>query len=108
MDKSLNLILFMNSTSQQLTGFDTEKLMYLKADVNYTVLHFENGNKHIYGYTLKRFEALLASNSLFVRIHRSVIVNRGFINSFEDKNVIMRGGERFPLARRRKLISQKP
>lgn len=61
-----------------LNLFQDEKICFLKADVNYTMLHFENGKQLLSGYSLKVFESIF-DNQTFVRIDRSTLVNKTFI-----------------------------
>jgi DNA-binding LytR/AlgR family response regulator len=81
-----------------------DHLVLLESDINYTILHFEDGTSQIHSYTLKRYEEMLMSSIQFKRVHKSFIVNKNFINTSSDREVIMRNGKRIPLARRRKVI----
>jgi DNA-binding LytR/AlgR family response regulator len=82
---------------------DFEKVMYLSSDINYTALHFENGQTEIFAYTLKLFEEHLEKDGHFIRIHRHFMVNRQFIEMKNKKKVILMTGISLPIARRRKM-----
>lgn len=75
----------------------------LEGSVNYTILHYTDGTSEISSYTLKKFEKQLSSNTAFVRIHKSFLVNRNFIKEVMKTNVVLHSGAILPLARRRKL-----
>ncbi|MFN3849744.1 MAG: LytR/AlgR family response regulator transcription factor [Spirosomataceae bacterium] len=82
---------------------ELDKLLMLEASVNYTILHFTDGESQIYSYTLKRFEQQLALNDSFVRIHKSFIVNRAFIQEVRKREVVLLSDKVLPLARRRRV-----
>lgn len=76
---------------------------FFEASVNYTILHFQDGSKEMHSYTLKRFEELLSSDTAFVRIHKSFLVNKQYIAEVNPANVVMYSGVVLPLARRRRV-----
>ena len=76
-----------------------------EASENYTILHFHDGTSLMVSYTLKRFEELLASNTAFVRIHKSYMVNKQYIAEVMPTNVLLHTGLLLPLARRRSVCS---
>ncbi|WP_405292554.1 LytR/AlgR family response regulator transcription factor [Algibacter sp. Ld11] len=64
-------------TIPQLDGFEvleTADILYCKADDNYTEIYLSNNKKKLVSKTLKYFEDAL-SNSGFVRVHKSYLVN---------------------------------
>lgn len=82
---------------------ELDKLLLLEASVNYTILHYTDGESQIYSYTLKRFEQHLASNNSFIRIHKSFIVNRAYILEVRKSEVVLLSNVVLPLARRRRV-----
>lgn len=80
-------------------------LKYLEADLNYTLLYYNDGTKKIISYTLKKFEKELIKNPLFVRTHRSFIVNKNFIIAQNEKSITLHGNIIVPVARRRKVTA---
>ena len=74
-----------------------------EASVNYTILYFYDVTSLMVSYTLKRFEELLASNTAFVRIHKSYMVNKQYIAEVMPTNVLLHTGLLLPLARRRSV-----
>jgi DNA-binding LytR/AlgR family response regulator len=82
---------------------DFNEISHLSADINYTRIHLQNGEKHILSYTLKRFEEMLEGFPHFVRIHRGYLVNTNHIRSKSTSEVLMKDGLRLPVARRRSV-----
>ncbi len=78
-------------------------IIYLEADIDYTIVHFQDGSKQIFSYTLKKYQDLFSSLNAFSRIHRRYLVNREFITSCTETEVYLSCGKRLPLARRRSL-----
>ncbi|MDA3929474.1 MAG: response regulator [Prolixibacteraceae bacterium] len=60
-------------------------IYYLSAESSYTLVYTKNGN-FMYSCVLKKFEEKLPSN-LFIRVHRSYIVNANYITGFEGNNL---------------------
>ncbi len=82
------------------------KVLYLEADINYTTLYFEDGSKEVFSYTLKKFEQLLCDRESFIRVHKSFIVNRIYIQEVREgvpHLVVLNSGKEIPVARRRHL-----
>jgi two-component system LytT family response regulator len=69
-------------------SFNPSDLIYLKADVNYTIFFFKDGEKIIISKTLKYVEYIL-SNFHFIRIHRAFLVNRDHITSVKGTKLRM-------------------
>ncbi len=80
-----------------------ETITHLVADLNYTIVFFENGRYHVYAYTLKKFQKEFLSNPAFSRIHRKYMVNSRHIKAYEGSEVILTNGLRLPVARRRRV-----
>ncbi|MFN3382671.1 MAG: LytR/AlgR family response regulator transcription factor [Runella zeae] len=79
-----------------------EKLIYLEAIRNYTCLYFLDGKQEVYGKTLRLFEECLPSQH-FVRIHRSYLVRRDYIHTYNNNTEItLKNGLKLKVARRRK------
>lgn len=84
----------------------TFPIIYCQAFNNYTVFFYENGKNEVVSYTMKRFEAQFEKKSdLFLRLHRSWLVNKAYIQRVEKKDsgfqVIMLDGQEVPVSRRR-------
>lgn len=82
---------------------DTDDIIYLEADSNYTVFHLKTGEKVVISKPLKEFEDTL-NHFNFMRIHKSVIVNFNFVQGYSNKNglqVILSNNEVLPVSRRK-------
>ncbi len=80
-----------------------DDILYIIADVNYSVIHIKNQGRLIVSRTLKSFEELLDVNQFF-RIHKSYLVNSKYVTQVVKKEqhcVKLEGGEELPIARRR-------
>jgi len=56
-------------------------ILYCKADGRYTRIFLHNGESYVIAKVLKKYEELLP-DSCFFRIHKSHIVNLGFVKEF--------------------------
>jgi len=82
---------------------DTDDIIYLEADSNYTLFHIKTGEKLIISKPLKEFEDTLNSFD-FLRIHKSVIVNFKYIQGYSNKNglqVFLTNNIVLPVSRRK-------
>jgi two-component system LytT family response regulator len=76
--------------------------MYIEADSSYCTFYCTNNKKIIYSKSSSEVEKMLPSN-LFVRIHKSYIVNSSFIkdDTIDKKEITLINGTVLPIARRR-------
>ncbi|MDP4197006.1 MAG: LytTR family DNA-binding domain-containing protein [Bacteroidota bacterium] len=61
---------------------NTEKIMYLISEADYTKVFTEDGKKHTVSRLLKNWEEILPPHN-FLRIHRSTIINLDFVKRIE-------------------------
>lgn len=66
---------------------DLYEVYYVKADGPYINIYFEDGYE-IFRMTLKEFTARI-SNSNFIRVHRSYLVNMRYVKDIDNKIVIL-------------------
>lgn len=64
-----------------------EDILFLQADNNYTFVHTKSG-RYIYSTIIKAFEQKLPS-SVFLRVHRSYIVNLNNVTGFEGGTLFL-------------------
>jgi two-component system, LytTR family, response regulator len=78
-----------------------DSIMYLKGDMNYTYIFYENGKKKTMSQTLKRFEESTAFQDWY-RVHRAYLVNPKFIASVSlvESFVELCTGTTIPISRR--------
>jgi two-component system LytT family response regulator len=91
-------------TQEGLLFIDTENILRLEADSNYTHLFLTTGKKHTASKTLKEFESLL-EESLFVRVHSAHLVNLSRIEKYikgDGGYVVLNDGSSVPVSRSQK------
>jgi DNA-binding LytR/AlgR family response regulator len=79
-------------------------VLYLQSDENYTFLYFKNKRREISGYSLKCFENLPEFKS-FIRVNRHYMINPEFIKDLYLKDnapfIELLDGHQFLVSRRR-------
>lgn len=84
---------------------ERNKIVYLKADNNYTIFYLKSGKKIMSSFTLKHHEhkAILSG---FIRPNRSFLINPEYIEQvFEDSSLFfiqMSNGDKIETSKRRK------
>jgi two-component system LytT family response regulator len=90
--------------SEQGTSYiQIDDITHMQSDGNYTTIFAQNGSKYIVSKLIKEFENLLP-DKLFIRIHKSHIINMNFISAVihSESLVKLTDGALVPIARRRK------
>ncbi|WP_395782953.1 LytR/AlgR family response regulator transcription factor [Aquirufa sp.] len=78
-------------------------IVYIEGKGNYSIVHLKNLKQVVMAKTLKKFEAQLRMNQ-FVRIHKSYLVNKENIPTFDSKGateVPTALGTTLPISRRK-------
>jgi two-component system LytT family response regulator len=92
----------MNEFSQIANLF--KEIVYLEADINYTKIHLENGKILTVSYTLKKVTKDHLDTTVFVRIHRSFIINKNHLFDIDRSNnaiqLELNNGVKVPVSRR--------
>jgi two-component system LytT family response regulator len=77
-------------------------IVYCMSESNYTDIHLKEGKRILASRTLGHFEEELAPSHLFIRIHRSILVNRSFIIRLHSEGEIeLQNGLRLEVSQRR-------
>jgi two-component system LytT family response regulator len=96
------------NSDQTIHRIRQDKLLYCKADRNYTEFHLDGEKMVVSSRTLLFYDHLL-DPTLFFRIHLSFIVNAAFVEKFikgRTGYVVMKNGDEIDVASRRmKLFS---
>jgi len=83
---------------------ETDKILYLESDVNYTKIYTINQSKILSAYTLGVLQLRLDSHS-FIRVNRSYIINLSYLSTYRHENnkliIQLTGGQEFTASRRR-------
>ncbi len=80
-----------------------DKILFLRAEGNYTFVFISDGSKYLMSKLLKHYENTFSHQQMFVRVHAKYIVNLDYCIdvNLNGKEVILKDA-RIPLARRRK------
>jgi two-component system, LytTR family, response regulator len=83
---------------------DTDRIIRMEADSNYTYIYLENGEKISSAKTLQEYEVQLAAAN-FYRIHKTHLINTSNVEKYvrgEDAYVIMKDKSCLEISRRKK------
>lgn len=78
-----------------------EEVLFLLADVNYTLVMFEDGNKTLVATTLGELEKRFIATNFFYRTHRSFLVNLQYIETIEKNKVVLKNKTSVLVSRRK-------
>lgn len=89
------------------TTVNPEEVTILKANVNYTIIYFKNGQKCIVATPLKSLEQQFEQHN-FYRIHKSFMVNLAYVKTyFQINNKVEMIDNQKALVSRRKAVGLK-
>ena len=69
-----------------LLFLETNKIMYIKGEGAYSEVFCNDRTKQLISRNLKNFEDILCSDSRFLRIHKSYIVNFNFVTAYNKSD----------------------
>lgn len=69
-------------TQHGVKFIDIDEIVFIKADNSYTELYNTKNEKFVISRTLKNFEDVLKDIPKFMRVHKSYLVNTGFITDY--------------------------
>lgn len=81
-------------------------ITFLEASNSYCIIHMINSDQHVLTKTLKEFNNILSDNQ-FIRIHKSYLVNKDYIHSYNRNNgitVVLNNGRELNVSRRRQSL----
>lgn len=85
------------STSTELIRVLTDDIVFIHADGNYSEVLLYNGKKHMMTFQLHFFDEIFQKlkNNIFIRVGRSLIVNRNYIYliNITEQRMILTGGK---------------
>jgi len=67
---------------------DSDEILYLKGEDNYSVLHMANGSKHMTSTTLKKMTEKLEPYG-FIRVHKSYSVSIAKVTGFQGSTIYL-------------------
>jgi two-component system LytT family response regulator len=90
----------------KLYHINIEEIIYLEGNGNYSNIYLINGDKHTVAKTLKDYEeTLCSSDTAFVRVHKSYIVNIkqiSYVEKGEDNILVLHNNMRLEISRRKR------
>lgn len=91
--------------SKQIEIFDIDKILYIEAELKCVHIVMVDG-KRIMKLQLSEVEKLL-DDKIFIKTHRSYIVNKNWIQSLLENEVVLKNGKKVPISRyRRKEVEE--
>lgn len=85
------------STSTELVRVQTDDIVFIHADGNYSEVLLYNGKKHVMTFQLHFFEETFQrlKENFFIRVGRSLIVNKNYIYliNLTEQKMILTGGK---------------
>ncbi len=79
-------------TSNGTTFLHTDEIIRCKADSNYTFFYLLNKKSILTSKTLKEYEDILSDHE-FIRVHKSHLVNKKYVKSMIDNNILVMDDE---------------
>ena len=78
-------------------------MIFLKGNINYSIVYLDNGKTKLLSHTLKFYEEFIGKNG-FLRVHRAFLINPNHVMEYcEVKEVVkMKNGHDANISRRRK------
>lgn len=73
-------------TGNGLLFLELQKITYIKGEGAYSDVFCSSETKHLVSRNLKNFETVLCSNSRFMRVHKSYIVNFDYVVAYNKTN----------------------
>lgn len=73
-------------TGNLLLFIDLDEIMYIKGDGAYSEVIMKDQTKHIVSRNLKNFEDIICAYQLFVRAHKSFIVNLNYVKAYNKSD----------------------
>jgi DNA-binding LytR/AlgR family response regulator len=87
------------------TSVSAGDIVYLKAEINYTVLLLSNGKRLFVSYNLGKLHDRLSEFSDFVRPNRNMVINLRFITHYSSE-ILYLNKQAIQISRRRREIIQ--
>lgn len=84
------------------TKLFAKDVAYFQADINYTIIHFTEGNKKIVATTLGRINQKVGLQSGFIRPNKSFLINLEYINQINLGEIQLHDKLKINISRRKK------
>lgn len=80
------------------------EVLFLLADINYTLIVFEDGKKTFVATNLGELEKRFIATNFFYRTHRSFLVNLQHIETIEENKVVLKNKTSILVSRRKREV----
>jgi two-component system LytT family response regulator len=89
------------STLSGISLIDLNSIEYVKADASYCTIQITNDKPLTISKPLKHIENQIEKNPVFIKIHKSYLVNRNFVKSLDraTNEIVLIDGARLPISR---------
>lgn len=87
------------TAGKQIETFDLDEILYIEAELKTIHIVTRQGEK-IIKFPISEVEKLL-DEDIFIKTHRSYIVNKAEIKSLLEKEVVLKNGKRIPISKYR-------
>ena len=99
--------LFMLKTKIGITKISLEKLEYCEVINRKVVLYLNNGEKHECNLRMNDLEEKLSPFGMFMRPHRSFLINMDYIQSITGNSIVMECSAQIPIPREKYMQVKK-
>lgn len=90
-------------TMERIYSVDIADIVRMESDGNYTKVYLNDGKRIMVSKTMKEFDELLTDTG-FVRVHHSHLINMSFLFCFEkaEGHIVMKDNSTVPVSNRKK------
>ena len=91
------------SSQGKIELINTEEIVYLKSDGNYTKIHLADGRSLTTATTLKKYQDKLKAPT-FMRVHNSYIIHRAHLKTYlhQEQKILLKNNQEIPVSRSKK------
>lgn len=90
------------------THIQSDRIVMIQADINYSLIYLLDGNKVVVSTCLKKLESRFSTISSFARVHKSFLVNLDYIKEHQKGRFLLENDLSCEVSRRKykKLVEQ--
>ncbi|GGD67543.1 hypothetical protein GCM10011514_34510 [Emticicia aquatilis] len=84
------------------TRLFSEDVAYFEANINYTIIHYYQGNNKIVATTIGHIHERIGEECGFIRPNRTFLINLQFIDNYQLGELLLQNNMKINVSRRRK------
>lgn len=84
------------------TKLFSEDVTYFEADINYTIIHYYQGQDKIVATTIGQIHERIGEECGFIRPNRSYLINLQFVDNYQLGELLLQNNMKVNISRRRK------